>query len=90
MEDHLSNTVSSLAVFPPCHDKLYFYTREAYIQDPINYSKHMEGYCSTIKFRSELMEGRVYADGNYTYDIGLGDTFTLDVKPEYRLKCIRF
>jgi hypothetical protein len=39
---------------------------------------------------SELIEGRVYIDGYFQMDIGLGDIFIVDSKPEYRLKCIKF
>jgi hypothetical protein len=43
-----------------------------------------------MQYLSELIEGRVYIDGYYRRDIGLGDTFIVDSKPEYRLKCIKF
>ena len=43
-----------------------------------------------MQYISELIEGRVYIDGYYRRDIGLGDTFIVDSKPEYRLKCIKF
>ena len=39
---------------------------------------------------SEMIEGRVFIDGYYSRDLGLGDRFKVDTKPEYRLKCIRF
>ena len=54
------------------------------------YCRHAEGYARFIKFYSELIEGRIYIDGYYTQDMGIGDEFTIDTKPEYKLKCIRF
>jgi hypothetical protein len=54
------------------------------------YKRHKEGFASHLQYMSELIEGRVYIDGYYRKDIGLGDTFTVDSKPEYRLKCVRF
>ncbi len=69
---------------------MYFFVREGYLKDATNFNKHREGYARHIKYLSELIEGRVYIDGHYTKDIGLGDIFEVDTKPEYRLKCIRF
>lgn len=61
------------------------------MKDPkTSFSRHSEGYARQIKYMSELIEGRVYIDGYYTKDIGLGDVFEVDTHPDYRLKCIRF
>ena len=43
-----------------------------------------------LEYISELLEGRVSIDGLHSHDIGLGDKFTVTVKPEYQLKGIRF
>lgn len=70
---------------------MYYFVREGYQKDPkSNFNRHSEGFARHIKYLSELIEGRVYIDGNYTKDIGLGDVFTVDTNPNYRLKCIRF
>lgn len=69
---------------------MYYYVREGYLKEPSGYNRSSEGYASKLKYRSELIEGRVYIDGYYTKDIGLGDEFTVDSNPSYRLKCIRF
>lgn len=45
------------------------------------YKRHKEGFASHLQYMSELIEGRVYIDGYYRKDIGLGDTFTVDSKP---------
>jgi hypothetical protein len=55
---------------------MYYFVREGYLKDPkTNYNRHSEGYAKHIKYLSELIEGRVYIDGYYTKDIGLGDVF---------------
>jgi hypothetical protein len=69
---------------------MYYYIREVYAKDPKKVAHHSEGYCKHLKFQSELIDGIVHIDGCYTYDIGVGDEFIVDSKPEYRLKCIRF
>lgn len=51
---------------------------------------HSEGFCKDMVLESEFLDGRVYIDGYFTHDIGVGDAFHVDSKPEYRLKCIRF
>ena len=91
MEDHFAKTVSSQTLFPAEEEKMYFFVREGYAKDPTNgYNKHKEGFCRQLEFQSELVEGTVYIDGHYRRDIGLGDIFYVDSKPEYRLKCIKF
>ncbi len=69
---------------------MYFFVREGYIKDVAQFSRCREGYARHLKYVSELVEGKVYVDGYYTKDIGLGDIFEVESKPEYRLKCIRF
>lgn len=69
---------------------MFYFVREGYLKDPQIYCRHSEGYSKKIKFYSELIDGRAYIDGYYTQDLGIGDVFTIDSKPEYRLKCIRF
>ena len=56
----------------------------------MGFNRHKEGFARSIQFLSELIEGRVYIDGHYKRDIGLGDTFFVDTKPGYALKCIKF
>ena len=64
--------------------------REGYIKDLNQFNRNRDGYAKHLKYVSELIEGKVYIDGYYTKDIGLGDVFEVESKPEYRLKCIRF
>jgi NAD+ kinase len=90
VEEHFAKTVSKQTIFPPDEERMYFFVREGYTKDPTNYNRHSEGFAKHIKYLSELIEGRVYIDGYYTKDIGLGDVFTVDTGPDYRLKCIRF
>lgn len=54
---------------------MYFFVREGYLKDANNFNIHREGFAKHIKYLSELIEGRVYIDGYYTKDIGLGDIF---------------
>ena len=69
---------------------MYYFVREGYLKERTGFNRHSEGYARSIIYISELVEGRVYIDGYYTRDIGLGDVFTVDTHPDYRLKCIRF
>ena len=82
-------------LFPPEDERFYYFVREGYATQSNNtdargYKRHKEGFAHHMQYLSELIEGRVYIDGYYRRDIGLGDTFIVDSKPEYRLKCIRF
>jgi NAD+ kinase len=88
VEEHFAKTVSYETLFPPEDDRMYYFIREGYAKDIHN--RHKEGFANEIEFQSELIEGRVYIDGYFTKEIGLGDSFTVDSKPEYRLKCIKF
>ena len=90
VEEHFAKTISQQTIFPPEEERMYFFVREGYIKDAYQFSRQREGYATSLKYISELIEGRVYIDGYYTKDIGLGDIFEVDSKPEYRLKCIRF
>lgn len=90
MEEHFAREISKQTIFPYSEERMYYFVREGYSKDPQVYSRHAEGYCKYLKFYSELIEGRVFIDGYYTKDIGIGDVFTLDTSPDYRLKCIRF
>lgn len=91
VEDHFAKTVSQQTIFSPDEERMYYFVREGYAKDTTNgYNRHKEGFCKHIEFQSELVEGTVYIDGYYRRDIGLGDVFVVDTKPEYRLKCIKF
>ena len=82
--------ISKQTIFPYDEERMYYFVREGYSKDPSHYSRHSEGYARNITFYSELIDGKVFIDGHYGKDIQIGDTFDIDTKPEYRLKCIRF
>ncbi len=90
VEEHFARTISEQTVFPPEEERIYYFVREGYAKDVTGYNKHKEGFARHIKYLSQLVEGRVYIDGYFRKDIGLGDSFEVDTKPEYRLKCIKF
>ena len=69
---------------------MYFFIREGYAKHSTEFNRHKEGFCRHLEFQSELIEGNVYIDGYYRREIGLGDVFVVDTKPDYKLKCIRF
>lgn len=69
---------------------MYYFVREVQSKDYLYYSMHSEGFCKDLELQSEFLDGRVYIDGYFTHDIGVGDVFHVDSKPEYRLKCIKF
>jgi hypothetical protein len=37
-----------------------------------------------------MTSGKVYIDGNYTEEFGIGDEFKVDMRPEYDLTCVSF
>ena len=64
---------------------MYYYVRESF-----SGQNNSEGFAKSVKMVSELEEGQICIDGQSKYDIGYGDHVSMDVKPEYRLKCIKF
>ena len=91
VEDHFAKTVSQETLFPADEKRFYYFVREGYATNNSDgYKRHKEGFANEMQYLSELIEGRVYIDGYYRRDIGLGDTFIVDSRPEYRLKCIKF
>lgn len=90
MEEHYAKIISKSTIFPHDEERMYYFIREGYLKEINGFNRHSEGYARNIKYYSELIDGRVYIDGYYTKDIGLGDVFTVDTHPSYRLKCIRF
>jgi len=63
--------------------------REGYTNDPASYSWISEGFCQTLKLTSEMVDGSVQIDGYLQRDLGIGESFTLSILPEYSLRCIR-
>ena len=47
-----------------------------------------EGFCKRIKITSEMLKGKVVIDAHYDRDIAIGDSFTLETKPEYTLRTL--
>ena len=86
----LAEEISKQTIFPHTLEQMYFYIRDPLSQNRVKQLRQSEGFCSEIEFYSELLDGGVFIDGNFQYNIGVGDTFKIDSKPEYRLKCIRF
>lgn len=82
--------ISKQTLFPYDEERFYYFIREGYSKDPQVFSRHAEGYGKFMKFYSELIDGRAFVDGYFGQDLTIGDVFTIDSKPEYRLKCIRF
>lgn len=81
MNSNISGLISSNNVFPYDSDKLYYLVREGYVSDPASYTWRAEGYCSSIKVISEIIDGSVQVDGYFKYDIGIGDIFTVESCP---------
>lgn len=69
---------------------MYYFVREGFVKDPQYYTRHSEGFADTLRLYSMMVQGRAYIDNCFSKDLGIGDTFFVDSKPEYRLKCIRF
>ena len=84
-------TQTGKTLFNADEERMYYFVRETYAHKRTRgFSIHKEGYASNLSFVSELEDGKVYIDGNFRIDIGIGDRFYVDSKPEYRLKCIKF
>jgi len=70
---------------------MFYYVRESCYhvgEDSGQFTTHAEGEAKEIEFVSELLDGRVSIDGLHSHDIGLGDSFLVETKPEHVLKCI--
>jgi len=64
---------------------MYYYVREPKIESQFN-----EGFAERLHLDSELIDGQLCVDGHLKYDVGYGDKVVIDMKPEYRLKCMKF
>jgi hypothetical protein len=53
-------------------------------------SQFNEGFTDEMTIDSELTDGQVCIDGSLKYKVGFGDKLKIDVKPEYKLKCMKF
>ena len=85
LDDELANQMSSETHFSAETDKMYYFVRE-----PQHESSTNEGFSTELVVESEFGDGYVCIDGSIKYDIAYGDKVTIDVKPEYRLKCMKF
>lgn len=65
--------INNKNVFPYDSNKLFYFVREGYTNDPIGFSWRAEGYCRSLKLISEMIAGSVQIDGYYKIDIGIGD-----------------
>ena len=70
--------------------EFYFYVREPCGHGSGEFQAHAQGFAKRLEFLSELIEGRISIDGLHSFDIGLGDSFIVDARPEYKLKGVRF
>jgi len=86
----VAKEISRDTMFPYDREEMYYFVREGYSKDPYHYSRHSEGFCKELTFISELLDGKVFIDGYWTHDLGLGEQFKVDIRPEHKLKCIRF
>ena len=77
-------------MFPCDEERFFYFVREGYQKDVTSYSRFTEGFGRELEYKSELIDGRVFIDGHFTKDLGMGDSFYVDTKPEYCLKCVRF
>jgi NAD+ kinase len=84
----LADDLTEKTRFPQDHPELYYYVREPTIMG--DYEGHWEGFAKHIEFLSELIDGRVSIDGLSSIDVGLGETFTVECRPEHSLKIIKF
>lgn len=82
--------MSETTIFGATEDKMYYYIREANAAAFGMYEGHAEGYANHLELLSELNNGRVCIDGLHSFDMYLGDSFTLDTGPENALKCLHF
>ena len=64
---------------------MYFYVRE-----PRFDSQFREGFAEEVVIESELENAKLCVDGSVHEDINYGDVIINTVRPEYRLKCMKF
>ena len=81
----MANEMSLGTQFDTSTDMLYYFVRE-----PYSGTATTEGFAKKVVITSELCDGQLCIDGSVKYDISYGDTCEIDIRPEYRLKCIKF
>ena len=79
--------LSKRTAFDLSRPELYYYVREPQISG--DYERHAQGFAKNLEFMSELYDGMVSVDGLLSVQIGLGEHFVCDVKPEYALKSLQ-
>ena len=85
LEDELSQVVSSETHFGAEVPKMYYFVRE-----PSKVGASNEGFAEHMIIESELHNGRICVDGSIYENINYGDKLIAEVRPENRLKCIKF
>lgn len=85
LDDELANQISSETHFQAEKESMYYFVREPKIEESFN-----EGYAEKLVIESELGDGQVCVDGHLKFEVAYGDRIKIDVKPEYRLKCMKF
>lgn len=66
---------------------MYYYVREPNKSATGNPT---EGFATRMELESELIDGQLCIDGNTVINVQYGDHITIESRPEYRLKCIKF
>lgn len=85
----IARLINNKNTFALDSDKIYYFVREGFTTDPVQYSWRAEGYCKSLKVTSEMIDGSVQIDGYWKYNVGIGDQFYVTCNPEFSLKCIK-
>ena len=78
----MQSVLNSSITFPYDLDKIYYYVREGYVAHDNSFSWRSEGFCKEINIINEILDGRVLVDGNFHYDLEIGQQFTIKVAPK--------
>ena len=74
----------------PDDKRLMFHIREPIMQKRSDYiNKKYTGKINKMEIQSEVKNGVIVIDGNYTQDVGFGDIITLEPSP-HDLHCLHF
>ena len=94
LEEEFARYIWNQYRFPADLNQMYYFNRD--LCSEFNRQSNMlcselgGGFCKKLKFQSEIDNGMVFIDGFSTHNLSIGDTFTLECRPEHLLKCIRF
>lgn len=79
----IAKQISDQTIFPLHHDKMFYFVREGFQETVIS-----EGFCGSLEFTAEMLNGEVKLDGQRLFLMKIGDKISLSHDPKYDLHCL--